>query len=260
MDLLFLQTANEAADKASDILRHYWGNIHQIEHKSSSSDLVTEADKASEKAILSLIRQNHPDHSLLAEESGSEENPQSGYCWVVDPLDGTTNFTHQYPMVSISIALLKEGKPILALIDHPILKERFIAVKGEGATLNGQPIHVSKNPTLEKSLLATGFSYDRNETDDNNYKEFCRITSLSQGVRRLGSAALDLAYVAAGRLDGFWERGLGPWDMAAGWLLVQEAGGTVTDYDGTDFELASGRVLASNGILHEELKRALRSS
>lgn len=255
----FLQVALQAAEAAGKTLKKFWGNVQHIQEKSFAGDLVTEADGHSEKAIIEILQKAYPTHSILSEEAG-ELLQESPYLWVIDPLDGTTNYTHGYPMVSISIALLYQNAPITAVVFNPILDELFTSEKGQGAFFNQRQLHVSKNATLTKSLLATGFAYDRNKTKDNNYKEFCHITSLSQGVRRLGSAALDLSYVAAGRLDGFWERGLKPWDMAAGILLITEAGGLVTSYEGTPYDLQSGRILATNGLIHDELKCALASA
>lgn len=251
-----LQVAIEAAQKGSEILLKYWGKLSDVRAKSYNWDLVTEADKESELVIKELINKSYPSHHILAEESGLSQKENSEFLWVVDPLDGTTNYTHQYPMVSISIGLLYQNKPTVGVIFNPIFDELFVGMKGSGATLNGQPINVSKTKTLSFSLLATGFAYDRRVQKDNNYAEFCYLTNASQGVRRLGSAALDLAYVAAGRLDGYWERGLQPWDMAAGVLLVEEAKGKVTGYN-NPFDLYSGRILATNGIIHDELSQIL---
>lgn len=211
----FLEEATKMAQEAGKVLQKYWGKLSHIRQKEFFWDLVTEADQESEDIILGRIKELYPDHSILSEEAGKHLSNHNEYCWIVDPLDGTTNYTHQYPMVSISIALLKNGIPIIGVIYNPIMQELFLGEKGKGASLNGSPIHVSKINSLDKGLLATGFAYDRKENSDNNYTEFCHITHHSQGVRRGGSAALDLAYVAAGRLDGYWERGLKPWDIAA---------------------------------------------
>jgi len=177
--------------------------------------------------------------------------------WAIDPLDGTTNYAHQYPFSAASIGLLVEGVPCVGAIFDPFHQELFRAAKGLGATRNRLPIAVSQTTELRNSLLVTGFAYDRRETSDNNYAEFCHLTHLTQGVRRSGSAAIDLAYVACGRLDGYWERGLSPWDVAAGVVLVQEAGGKVTAYDRSPFDLLSGRILATNGHLHAALSHEL---
>lgn len=257
----YLQTALDAAENGSKALLKYWGKLSNIREKTFPWDLVTEADKESEELILTTIKTQFPDHAILAEESGyavcSEDNKENSFLWLIDPLDGTTNYTHQYPMVCISIALIVDKIPIIGVVYNPIFKELYSAVKGRGATLNGEPIRVSKTLKINRSLLGTGFAYDRRTTRDNNYSEFCRLTSVSQGVRRGGSAALDLAYVATGRLDGYWERGLQPWDLAAGVLLVEEAGGRVSSYNNKPFDLFSGRILATNGVIHQELSATL---
>ena len=253
----FLEIATQAAQAGGMILEKYWGKLSNIEQKTFHWDLVTEADKESEKVIFDILKKEFPTHTLLGEETGLQEIEGTDYTWVVDPLDGTTNYTHQYPMVSISIALLHKGEPIIGVVYNPIHHELYQAAKGQGATLNRKTITVSKTESLQFSLLATGFAYDRRDTTDNNYLEFFHITHQSQGVRRAGSAALDLAYVAAGRLDGFWERGLQPWDMAAGVVLVREAGGKVSSYENEPFILESGRILATNGIIHHTLSQEL---
>ena len=245
--------------KAGEILRSYFGNLSIVKEKSTYWDLVTEADLASEAYILNSIKKEFPSHTILSEEAGLIQNQENIHQWFIDPLDGTTNFTHQYPMFAVSMGLVVNEVPTLGIVYNPISEELFVASKGRGATLNGKPIHVSKVDSLERSLLGTGFAYDRKETSENNYAEFCHITNMSQGVRRGGSAALDLAFVAAGRLDGYWERGLKPWDTAAGILLVQEAGGLCTSYEGGPINLSSGRILASNGSVHSLLINELKT-
>jgi myo-inositol-1(or 4)-monophosphatase len=255
---ILLDVATEAALAAGAILQAYWGNLEAIEEKGRPGDLVTEADKAAEAAILQILHRHVPDHKILAEESGQLGNQESAYLWAIDPLDGTTNYAHQYPASAVSVGLLIDGIPQVGAIFDPFREELFRAAKGLGATRNRRPIRVSDTATLEKSLLVTGFAYDRRQTTDNNYAEFCHLTHLTQGVRRSGSAALDLAYVACGRLDGYWERGLSPWDIAAGIVLVEEAGGTVTAYDRSPLNISSGRILATNGPLHSSLSQALQ--
>ncbi len=249
----YLKHATRIAQEAGEVLKKYWGKLNQIQEKTFSWDLVTEADKESEEVILNELKTRFPDHSILSEEAGEYLLEESPYCWVVDPLDGTTNYTHQYPFVSISIALLHKGSPLVGVVYNPILEELFQGEKGHGSQLNGTPLRVSSVDSLEKSLLSTGFAYDRKTNPDNNYAEFCRMTHISQGVRRGGSAAIDLAYVAAGRLDGYWEKGLNPWDIAAGILLIEEAGGKVTAYNGEPVDIPSGRLVVSNGAIHSEL-------
>jgi myo-inositol-1(or 4)-monophosphatase len=252
-----LDIATEAALAGGAILQRYWGKLTNIEQKGRPGDLVTEADKASEAAVLAVIQRHLPDHAILAEESGQQGQRDADYLWAIDPLDGTTNYAHQYPFSAVSVGLLVQGQPAVGVVYDPIHQDLFRAATGLGATLNRAPIHVSNTAHLADSLLVTGFAYDRRETPDNNYAEFCHFTHLTQGVRRGGSASMDLAYVACGRLDGYWERGLSPWDLAAGVVLVQEAGGQVTAYDQSPFDIASGRILASNGHLHGAMSQVL---
>ncbi len=254
----FLDIATEAAFAGGGILTKYWGNLENIQEKGRPGDLVTEADAAAEAEVLSILQRHFPNHAILAEESGAIGDRESPYLWAIDPLDGTTNYAHQYPFSAVSIALLINQVPQVGVIYDPFHRELFRAATGLGATRNRQPIHVSNITKLSQSLLVTGFAYDRRETLDNNYAEFCHLTHLTQGVRRGGAAAIDLAYVACGRLDGYWERGLSPWDLAAGVVLVQEAGGQVTAYNQEPFDLSSGRILASNGRIHRSLSDILR--
>ena len=249
--------AFDLAQEAGEILLYYWGNLKIISDKEGKGNLVTEADHESEKKMLALLKRHYPDHAVLAEESGAHLSKDNDFLWVIDPLDGTTNYAHGYPIVSVSIALIYQTKPVIGVVFNPIQKELFQAQKGQGASLNGTSIKVSTTKTVKKSLLASGFAYDRCETNDNNYREFCHLTSVSQGVRRAGSAALDLAYVAAGRFDGYWERGIKPWDIAAGSLLVDEAGGVVSAYDKTKLDFYSGKILATNGHIHHQLSKEL---
>ncbi|TVQ51802.1 MAG: inositol monophosphatase [Spirulina sp. DLM2.Bin59] len=253
----FLDIATEAALAAGAILKAHWGKLETIEEKGRPGDLVTEADKQSEAVILATLARHLPDHTILAEESGFQQGKSDRYHWVIDPLDGTTNYAHCYPASSVSIGLLIEGEPVLGVIYDPGGDRLYRAAQGLGATCNRQRIQVSTTAQLRNSLLVTGFAYDRHTTADNNYAEFCYLTHITQGVRRGGSAALDLALVACGRLDGYWERGLKPWDLTAGVVLVREAGGLVTAYDQTPFDLNSGRILATNGAIHPSLSQAL---
>ena len=254
---IFLDIATEAALAGGAVLQTYLGKLEDIQEKGRPGDLVTEADKGAEAAILAVIQRHFPDHGILAEESGNLGEAESEFLWAIDPLDGTTNFAHQYPFYSTSIGLLIDGVPQVGVIFDPSRQELFRAAKGLGATCNRRPIHVSWANELSRSLLVTGFAYDRHETPDNNYAEFCRLTHLTQGVRRGGSAAIDLAYVACGRLDGYWERGLSPWDITAGIVIVEEAGGKVTAYDESAFVMNSGRILATNGQIHQVLSEEL---
>jgi myo-inositol-1(or 4)-monophosphatase len=253
----YLEVANIAALAAGEVLQACWGKLESIVEKGRPGDLVTEADKQAEAVILEILRQNFPEHSILAEESGQFGDLDAEYLWAIDPLDGTTNYAHQYPFSAASIGLLINGVPTVGAIFDPFHRELFSGAIGIGATCNGKPIRVSGVDKLAQSLLVTGFAYDRRETSDNNYQEFCYLTHITQGVRRAGAASIDLAYVACGRLDGYWERGLSPWDLAAGVAIVEAAGGIVTAYDRTPFEIRSGRILATNGRLHEELSQEL---
>ena len=253
----YLDVASEAALAAGKVLQTCWGKLESIQEKGRPGDLVTEADKLAEAAILEVIRRYFPEHSILAEESGQFGSLDGEYLWAIDPLDGTTNYAHQYPFSAASIGLLINGVPAVGAIFDPFHQDLYRGAIGIGATCNDQPIHVSKTDKLAQSLLVTGFAYDRRETADNNYQEFCYLTHITQGVRRAGAASLDLAYVACGRLDGYWERGLSPWDLAAGVAILEAAGGTVTAYDRTNFDLGSGRILATNGLVHGELSQEL---
>ena len=254
---IFLDIATEAALAPGAVLQGYLGNLDAILEKGRPGDLVTAADKASEAVILDVFRRHLPSHSILAEESGQLGEKESEYLWAIDPLDGTTNYAHQYPFFATSIGLLIAGVPQVGVIFDPFHNELFRGARGLGATRNRRSIKVSETTELSKSLLVTGFAYDRRETADNNYAEFCHLTHLTQGVRRSGSASLDLAHVACGRLDGYWERGIAPWDIAAGIVLLEAAGGKVTAYDGSPLRIESGRILATNGNIHASLSHEL---
>ena len=253
----WLEIATAAALAAGEIINQHRSPLLQIEQKGRLGDLVTVADREAEAKIIEILQRHLPTHSILAEETGNYGDSGAEYQWVIDPLDGTTNYAHQYPFSAVSIGLLVKGLPTLGVIFDPWHQELFCAATGLGATRNRQPIQVSATNQLADSLLVTGFAYDRRETDDHNYREFCYLTHITQGVRRGGAAAIDLAYVACGRLDGYWERGLSPWDLAAGVVIVREAGGLVSAYDQSDFVLNSGRILATNGAIHQPLSQSL---
>jgi myo-inositol-1(or 4)-monophosphatase len=258
---VYLDVATEAVMSAGVILQNCWGKLETIEEKGRAGDLVTEADKKAEEAILAVLARHVSDHQILAEESGQLGDGANDYLWAIDPLDGTTNYAHGYPIAAVSVGLLVEGVPQVGAVYNPFRDELFRAAKGLGATLNRRPIYVSQTEELKKSLLVTGFAYDRTETSDNNYAEFCHLTHLTQGVRRSGAAALDLVDVACGRLDGYWERGIKPWDIAAGIVILEEAGGKVTAYDDKKaIDIASGRILATNGKIHRSLSQALQET
>jgi myo-inositol-1(or 4)-monophosphatase len=249
-----ITTLHQALEDAGRVLMAHYGRLDTIEKK-GDIDLVTVADRASEDCIKSVVLAKYPDHAILAEEGG--EIPGSEYQWVIDPLDGTTNFAHGFPLFSISIAVLLNGKPVAAGVLNPYYRECFLAEKGAGATLNGTPIHVSKNRLLSESLIVSGFPYDRRERLDHYLAGWKEMLQRAQGVLRLGSAALDLCAVACGRLDAFWEEKLKSWDTAAGWLIVQEAGGLVTDFANQPFTAGGPHILASNGLIHGECIQAL---
>ena len=249
----------ELAKEAGQVLMDYFERRLIVESKSSEIDLVTEADVASERLIVKAIRERYPEHSILSEE-GLGEKQAGEFLWLIDPLDGTTNYAHGYPVFCVSIALQREGETVLGVTYDPVRDELFCAEKGQGAYGNGRRLSVSGAVNLRRSLLATGFPYARASIEDNNVAEFGRIMPRVQGVRRGGAATLDMAYVAAGRLDGYWEFHLSPWDWAAGHLLVQEAGGRTSDVSGQPWRLRSNDMVATNGLLHEELLTVLKGN
>ena len=226
-----------------------------IEHK-GSIDLVTDADRAAEEYIVGQIQSMFPHHGILGEE-GARIEGASEFLWVIDPLDGTTNFAHGLPYFSVSLGILRGNEVVAGVVYNPVAGECFAAERGSGAFLNGKRIQVSEQAAVQESLLATGFPYDVATSEKNNLKSFELVTRVSQGVRCQGSAALDLCQVAAGRIDGFWERSLNPWDIAAGSLIVTEAGGRVTDCSGQDFNPLGRDVCATNGLIHAELVKIL---
>ncbi len=246
-----LDLAAGLARRAGLLLREHFGREQLVGHK-SGDELVTKMDRKSEALILEAIAREFPDHALLSEEGG-ELGEASPWRWIVDPLDGSNNYAHGYPCFAVSIALEKEGEVVLGAVYNPILDELLTALAGGGAFINGKPTRVSGTNSLKESLLATGFPYDKRASAEDNLVPFCRFTKRARGIRRDGSAALDLCHVAMGRLDGFWEPKLSPWDVAAGSLLVREAGGEVTDFKGGPFSIYEGQVLASNGIIHADM-------
>ena len=245
-----IESAIEIAHEAGSLLRYYFERHVRFELK-GDFDLVTEADRASESLIVGRLKTLFPDHAVLAEE-GSGFEKSSDYRWYVDPLDGTTNFAHAYPVYNVTLALEKDGELIAGVIFDPSRDELFTAEKGSGAYLNGRRIHVSKAPVLNEALFSTGFPSRRRHLNVNIHF-YHQLAMATHGVRRGGAAAVDLAYVACGRLDGFWEFGLSPWDMAAGKLLVEEAGGICTDMAGHPHRLTGPHILTDNGLIHEEI-------
>lgn len=251
-----METALAAARAGGTVLRSKFGTRLHIEEK-SAKDLVTEADREAEKAIVDTILDRFPDHNILAEE-GIYPQTASPYRWIIDPLDGTTNFSHNFPWFAVSIALEHAGEIILGIVYQPYYEELFVAIKGQGTTLNGRPLQVSSTALLERSLLATGFAPASSTSPVNNFDHFLRFQEMAQACRRPGAASLDLACVAAGRFDGFWEMKLKPWDTAAGMLLVTEAGGRVSNFDGAPFSPDQVECLASNGLIHDVMISVLQ--
>ncbi|MEI7590244.1 MAG: inositol monophosphatase family protein, partial [Deltaproteobacteria bacterium] len=250
------EVALAVALKAGHFLKDTIKNVHTIEYK-GEIDIVTEADKMAEEIIVGSLQKNFPHHDILSEEVGSI-NRGSEFRWIIDPLDGTTNFAHAYPVFCVSIALEVAGDVVLGVIYNPMLDEMFFVRKGDGSFLNGKPILCSNEKELGKSLLATGFPYDIRSNQDNNLNYFSVMAKRARAIRRAGSAALDMAYLAMGRFDGFWELRLKAWDTAAGALLIREAGGMVTDLEGNEFTLSSPHILASNGKIHEQMLTVLK--
>jgi len=247
----YLETAVEIAREAGALLANYFERRVLFELK-GEFDLITEADRASEKLVVERLRSHFPSHTIVAEEGGGHQSP-SEYRWFVDPLDGTTNFAHSFPMFNVTLGLERAGELVAGVVYDPLRQEMFTAERGAGAYLNNRRIHVSKTATLADSLASTGFP-SRKRHHNVNIHFYYQLAMASHGVRRTGSAAIDLAYVACGRLDFFWEFGLKPWDMAAGTLLVQEAGGRCSDMKGAPHNVtASEHLLADNGVLHDQV-------
>jgi myo-inositol-1(or 4)-monophosphatase len=249
--------AVDLARRAGVLLKEKFNQKHEIHYK-GEINLVTEADKMSEDLIIAAISQKFPDHGILSEESPVITGVGK-LRWIIDPLDGTTIYTHGYPVFCVSIALENEGIIVLGVIYDPMREEMFVAVRGKGAYLNDKKLMVSHIDNISKSLLATGFPYDIRESKENNLDYFNSMALNVQAIRRAGAAALDLAYLAAGRFDGFWELKLKPWDTAAGCLLVTEAGGVISDIAGSKWNLQSPSLLSSNGLIHEQMISVLSS-
>jgi myo-inositol-1(or 4)-monophosphatase len=255
---LILTTAIEAVVRAGEIMMTRFGHDMRVDKK-GTIDLVTEVDFAIERMFREMIAGRFPDHDVLAEELGGSASAPPGPCWVFDPIDGTTNYAHGLPIFCASLAFEVGGVAEAAAVYDPTRRELFTAERGGGAFLNGCPIRVSRAPDLVNALLVTGFPYDVHRRIDELVGLFGEFVGRARAVRRLGSAAIDLCYVAAGRMDGFWERDLMPWDIAGGALIVAEAGGRVTRIDGAPFSSREGHILATNGLLHEAMLEVIRA-
>ena len=254
-DERFLKLATAAAKEAGRIQVIRYGQRHEIKYK-GEIDPVTEVDKLCEQAIVEMISRTFPDHDILSEET-SFEGKGSPWKWIIDPIDGTTNYIHEYPCFCVSIGLELEGKVVLGAVYDPTRDELFSAARGAGAFLNRRRIHVSGQTKLSSALLATGFPYDIAESKINNLDNFARMYKKAQAIRRGGSAALDICYLACGRFDGFWELKLHPWDAAAGLVIVEEAGGRVTTIDGQKYSIYEKSLLASNRKIHRQMQKVL---
>jgi myo-inositol-1(or 4)-monophosphatase len=255
----YISTASEIARRAGGLLMEYFARGVRTEYKGTGTvDVVTDADRASEKLIVESLQKAFPNHGIVGEE-GSRSQGSSDYLWYVDPLDGTTNFAHGFPVFCVSLGLVQNGDVIAGVVFDPIRSELFAAERGSGATLNGERIHVSKIANLGESLLGTGFPSKKRHLNPNIHF-YHQLTLKSHGIRRPGSAALDLTCVASGRYDAYWEFNLNPWDTSAGALLVEEAGGRITHMDGSKFDVAASReVLATNGLIHDELMHEMQA-
>lgn len=242
----------KAAMEAGRIIQSRFQGDFSIDNKDGVNNLVTEVDMQVEATVIEIIKAEFPEHGIISEEIGALEK-DSPYQWIIDPIDGTVNFAHGIPICCVSIALCFEGEIILGAVNNPLMNELFVAEKGKGATLNTQPIHVSRKSDFAKACLVTGFPYKWPERKEHPIKVFERLVLQGLPVRRLGSAALDLCWVACGRFDGFWEYNLSPWDIAAGYLIVEEAGGKITNFDGAPYDVYDKETLATNGLIHEAM-------
>lgn len=249
----------EAAKAGGEIIKEYFQGSFKVDNKTSINDLVTEVDKHSEKAIINTIKRSFPDHSIISEEAG-ELIQDSDYNWIIDPIDGTVNFAHGIPICCVSIGLKHKNDLLLGAVFNPIMNELFVAEKGKGATLNGEKISVSTKTNFKTACLVTGFPYKWPKTYEHPIKVFERFIMEGLPVRRLGSAAIDLCWVACGRFDGFWEYNLNPWDVAAGYLIVQEAGGIISNFDGEPYDVDDKETLATNGRIHNDMLKLIRSN
>jgi myo-inositol-1(or 4)-monophosphatase len=250
------QALLEAAYAAGEIILEYFQGTFRIENKEGINNLVTEVDKLSETKIIEIIKKHFPDHSIVSEEIG-ELMQDSDYQWIIDPIDGTVNFAHGIPICCVSIGVKHKDEMIFGAVYNPVMDEFFFAEKGKGAFLNDTPIHVSQKADFERACLVTGFPYKWPRTKEHPIKVFERFILQGLPVRRLGSAAIDLCWVACGRFDGFWEYNLNAWDVAAGYLIVEEAGGKITNFKGDPYNVFDKETLATNGLIHNEMLRQI---
>lgn len=258
MDDLLKNTLLRAVHAGADVLKHYFEGSFEVQSKDSLNNLVTEVDKKAEDVVIEIIRGEFPEHFILSEEVGEMSTP-SNYKWIIDPIDGTVNFAHSIPICCVSIGLEKDGILLMGAVFNPFMNELFFAEKGKGATLNNKPLQVSKKKELESACLVTGFPYRWVDVGTDPISVFEKFIRLGLPVRRLGSAALDLCWVAAGRFDGFWEYNLNPWDIAAGYLIVEEAGGRITNFNGAPYSIYDKQTLATNGSIHDQMLRIIET-
>lgn len=252
MNELLKNTLLRAVHAGADLLKHYFEGSFEVSSKDSINNLVTEVDKKSEEAIIDVIRAEFPEHFILSEEAG-EMSTESEYKWIIDPIDGTVNFAHGIPICCVSIGVEHQGSIIMGAVFNPFMNELFFAERGKGAYLNNKPLRVSYNDKIESACLVTGFPYRWVEVQADPIAVFERFIRLGLPVRRLGSAAIDLCWVAAGRFDGFWEYNLNPWDIAAGYLIIEEAGGQITNFNGDAYSVYDKQTLATNGHIHQDM-------
>jgi myo-inositol-1(or 4)-monophosphatase len=250
-------TLLKAAHAGAALLKQYFEGTFEIQSKDTINNLVTEVDKKSETAIINVIQETYPDHFILSEEIGAITT-ESDYKWIIDPIDGTVNFAHGIPICCVSIGLEHKGRMLMGCVLNPFMNELFFAQSGEGAYLNGKKISVSKKADLESACLVTGFPYRWAKVDTDPIPVFEKFIRMGLPVRRLGSAAIDLCWVACGRFDGFWEYNLNPWDIAAGYLIIEEAGGRISNFNGAPYDVYDKQTLATNGIIHQQMLDVIR--
>jgi myo-inositol-1(or 4)-monophosphatase len=257
------ETAMQIAREAGGVLMHYFDKPHEVQSKENVFDIVTEADQAAERTLVNALHHAFPDHRVIGEEGASVGSQDAEYFWYIDPLDGTVNYTHGIPIFAVSIGLAdRQMRPLVGVVYNPAYDRMFSAAQGHGAWAGDQSMHVSRGAVLNQCVLGTGFPYDTSTNPDNNLREFGELTKRSRGVRRLGSAAIDLCYVAMGRFDGSWQKRVKPWDVLAGIVIVQEAGGMVTDFSGGQSKLMymGLEVVASNSRVHSQLLNILQEA